>query len=165
MNKIIVLIITITLLTSCNKTKITKNSLLDIINNDIQIESITDIEYIEIKDDSLNDIRITDKDDFAFLNDYMYKGKLKHDRINELFTYPGTNAFKVKIKGKEVLSLNFVVVSNGEIVFVGEDEKRVYSSKDPFTAKKRAELFKKYNGEGLGDYGTSVDEKISIAEE
>ncbi len=165
MKKIIVLIITITLLTSCSKTEITKNSLLDIIKNNIQIESIADIEYIEIKDDSLNDIKITNKDDFAFLNDYIYKGKLKQDKMHELFIYPGTNAFKVKIKEKDVLALNFVMVSNGEIVFVSEEEKRVYSSKNPFTAKKRAELFKKYNGEGLGEYGTSVDERISIAEE
>lgn len=165
MKKIIVLIITTVLLVGCSKAEIAENSLLEIIKNKIQIESIADIEYIEIKDDKLNDIKITNKDDFSFLNDYIFKGKLKQDKMNELFIYPGTNAFKVKIKEKDMLTLNFVVVRNGEIVFLSEEEKRVYSSKHPLTAKKRAELFKKYNGEGSGDYGTSVDEKISIAEE
>lgn len=165
MKKIILLIIAIALLTSCNKAEINENSLLDVIKSYTQIESIADIEYIEIKDDNLNDIKITNKNDFAFLNDYIYKGKLKPDKMHVMFLYPGTNAFKVKIKEKDELPLGFFVLNNGEIVLLSQEEKRVYSSKNPLTAKERAKLFKKYDGEGLGDYGISADERISIAEE
>ncbi len=112
-------VITVFAFSACND----DNGLL----SDLQI-SKDEIEYVLITDDQMQEVKITDKNDFSFLFDYVYKGELPDDRLHELFLFPNARTLTICYgtdKNSKITLLEDGSIVTGE---KGEGPYRMYIS-------------------------------------
>lgn len=102
--------ITIFAFSACDDTtKEPENSLL----SDLQI-SRDAIDYVLVTNNQMQEIKITDQNDFAFLFDYVYKGEFPGDRLHELYLFPAARSLTICCG--EDNNIKVTVLEDGSIV-------------------------------------------------
>lgn len=102
--------ITILFFSACdNAIEEPENGLL----SDLQI-SRDEIDYVLITNDQMQEIKITDRNDFAFLFDYVYEGEFPDDRLHELFLFPSARTLTICCDADTKLKMT--VLEDGSIV-------------------------------------------------
>lgn len=126
-----------------NAIKEPENSLLA----DLQISG-EHIAYILITDEQMEEIKITNPDDFSFLVDYTYQSEFPEDRLHELYLFP--NAKNLTVCCADGNTAQVTVMEDGSIVTgVGtEGPYKMYTSDTLEKANRQflGALLKKYGG-------------------
>lgn len=102
--------VTIFAFSACgDTTKEPENSLL----SDLQI-SRDDIDYVLIPSEQMQEIKITNQNDFSFLFDYVYEGEFPGDRLHELYLFPAARSLTICCG--EDNNIKITVLEDGSIV-------------------------------------------------